>query len=59
MIVYWSDCSNKALDNPRTRPCTFAAMHNDFHSTKRNPGLTVVGALVVVVVTIECRVQAA
>ena len=47
------------LDNPRTRTCTSAAMHNDFSSTKLNPDLTAVGALVVVVVPHERQVQAA
>ncbi len=47
------------LDNPCTRTCTFAAMHNACSSTKLNPGLTAVGALVVVVVPHECQGQAA
>jgi hypothetical protein len=47
------------LDNTRTRTCTFAAMHNDFSSTKLNPRLGVPGALVVVVVSLERQVQAA
>lgn len=47
------------LDNTRTRTCTFAAMHNDFSSTKLNLDLTPVGALVVVVVSLERQVQAA
>ena len=47
------------LDNTRTRTCTFAAMHNDFSSTKLNPRLTVVGVPVEVVVSLERQVQAA
>jgi len=47
------------LDNPCTRTCTFAAMHNDLSSTNLNSGLSVVGVLVVVVVPPERQVQAA
>jgi hypothetical protein len=47
------------LDKPRTRTCTFAAMHNDRTSTKLNRDPTAVGALVVVVVSLERPVQAA
>jgi hypothetical protein len=47
------------LDNPRTRTCTFGAMHNTCFSTKANPDLSAVGTLVVVVVPHERQVQAA
>ena len=47
------------LDNPRTRTCTFDAMHNDFSSTKLNRRLIVDGVAVVVVVSPERQVQAA
>lgn len=47
------------LDNPCTLNGTFAAMHNDFPSTKLNPALTAAGSLVVVVVSLERQVQAA
>jgi len=46
------------LDNPRTRTCTFAAMHNDRSSTKLNPSRNAVRSLVVVV-SLERQVQAA
>ncbi len=48
------------LDNPCTRTCTFAAMHNDCSSTKLNRDPAAVGLLVdVVVISLERPVQAA
>jgi hypothetical protein len=47
------------LDNPCTRTCTFADMHNDRSSTKLNRDPTAVGSPVVVVVSLERQVQAA
>jgi hypothetical protein len=47
------------LDKPRTRTCTFAAMHNDHSSTKLNRDRAEVLSSVVVVVSLERPVQAA